>query len=809
MMKKMGIAAAFAAGAAVFLGSFLWEADEALPKPEEIRAWVRAGSGTWYGVTGQDGALELIAADRSGTLKTYTDVPDGGGEFLRAAVLEYEETDEALQENVTKYDLLLLTRQEENGEEKCRLERYSPQLEIVSSSEPFVLNGDVLGELLTEGETVYIPVVSGDRKQAVIYETAPEEEIKSVTERSAADGRYFIRAQGDGTEFYAEWDDGTSWRFTEAGSEEIESFGSRAEDAPQTLEGLLAVIQKDSWILAGKAFLVLLIFSAAVFLIYECLIGKSYLARRLAIQEAVLIAVLAVLLWGPQKFMEEARRQDARSLAGAALFDLQKELADASALTVSPGGLTESESYRKSYEELLTAGQGAVLQDAFEGIYLVSCLDGQCMVMMGDDTACGTPLFEVLGTEAEMLVNSAKDSNKEQYDAKAHLMALPAGEGISQSVFLAGKLNVNGGFYANTDWLERMLPAAVIIWAGVTVILGAMLFMEAGNMKRISREMHDVSVGRRLKVQRGGTADKDTQRMWNALEDYSKNRQRFRYQQSGVLRAYMRFLPDGVEEIRDGEGMEELSAGDSMQVSGVLGSVKLRFAGANPQESIKQRSLLLETLFACQEDDAAILLPESGNADSLWAMFTGNPDAAIHFGLHALMELKNSRNLPQTEPVCFLHYTEYFYGVVGSDQKLFACLESQEGQRLLAVRDQLAAIQVRMAVTESVRIRITPETSLRCIGYLSLKKESKQKIYEVLDVYPQQKRQALENGKGKFKEALHLYYKSDFYFARNLFTELLKSCPQDGAAKWYLFRCERMLGGTAPEDFSYELFAEE
>lgn len=809
MMKKMGIAAAFAAGAAVFLGSFLWEANEALPKSEEIRAWVRAGSGTWYGVTGQDGALELIAADRSGTLERYTDVPDGGGEFLRAAVLEYEEMDDTLQQNVTKYDLLLLTRQEENGEEKCRLERYSPQLEIVSSSEEFTLDGDVLGELLIDGDTVYIPVVSEDRKQAIIYEAVPEEEIKSVAERSAEDGRYFIRAQGKNTEFYAEWDDGTSWCFTENGSEEIASFGSRPEDSPQTLEGILAVIQKEPWILAGKAFLVLLVFSAAVFLIYECLIGKSYLARRLAIQEAVLIIVLTVLLWGPQKFTEEARRQDARSLAGSALFDLRNELTHVSALTESEGNLTESESYRQSYEEFLTAGQGAVLRDAFEEIYLVSCLDGQCMVIMGDDTACGTPLYEVLGADAETLVNMAKDSNKEQYDAKEQLMALPAGNGISQSVFLVGKSNVNGCLYANTDWMERMLPAAVIIWGGVTVILSAMLFAEAGNMKRISREMHDVSVGRRLKVKRGGSADKDTQRMWNALEDYSKNRQRFRYQQSGVLRSYMRFLPDGVEEIRDGDGMEELSAGDSMQVSGVLGNVKFRFAEVNPQECIKQRSLLLETVFACQEDDAAVLLSESGNADSIWTMFKGNPDAAIHFGLHALMEMKNSRKLPQTEPVCFFHYTKYFYGVVGSDQKLFACLEFKERQRLLEVRDQLAAIQVRMAVTESVRVRITPEASLRCIGYLSLKEESKQKIYEVLDAYPQQKRQVLESGKAKFKAALQLYYKSDFYFARNLFTELLKSCPQDGAAKWYLFRCERMLDGKTPEDFSYELFAEE
>ena len=53
----------------------------------------------------------------------------------------------------------------------------------------------------------------------------------------------------------------------------------------------------------------------------------------------------------------------------------------------------------------------------------------------------------------------------------------------------------------------------------------------------------------------------------------------------------------------------------------------------------------------------------------------------------------------------------------------------------------------------------------------------------------------------RFNEALEFFYQQDFYFARNMFTEIVKVSSGDELAKWYLFECERYLNEAAPENF--------
>ncbi|MBO7335516.1 MAG: hypothetical protein J6U42_01105, partial [Lachnospiraceae bacterium] len=58
------------------------------------------------------------------------------------------------------------------------------------------------------------------------------------------------------------------------------------------------------------------------------------------------------------------------------------------------------------------------------------------------------------------------------------------------------------------------------------------------------------------------------------------------------------------------------------------------------------------------------------------------------------------------------------------------------------------------------------------------------------------------------EKALELYYASDFYLARNLFAEVVKECPEDLVARWYLFKCEGMLDGGDIDKFCYGLLSE-
>ena len=80
------------------------------------------------------------------------------------------------------------------------------------------------------------------------------------------------------------------------------------------------------------------------------------------------------------------------------------------------------------------------------------------------------------------------------------------------------------------------------------------------------------------------------------------------------------------------------------------------------------------------------------------------------------------------------------------------------------------------------------------------------KLYEVLDAYSELERDLRRGYDQRFQEAINLFYHNDFYLARNLFSSLLRACPGDGIARWYLFACERFFneeGGAEPD---YSLF---
>ena len=80
------------------------------------------------------------------------------------------------------------------------------------------------------------------------------------------------------------------------------------------------------------------------------------------------------------------------------------------------------------------------------------------------------------------------------------------------------------------------------------------------------------------------------------------------------------------------------------------------------------------------------------------------------------------------------------------------------------------------------------------------------KLYEILDVFSSAEKALRLSLNEKFQEAVQLFYKNDFYLARNLFSAILKADPEDGIARWYLFASERFFNSGKPEEAVYNLF---
>ena len=118
--------------------------------------------------------------------------------------------------------------------------------------------------------------------------------------------------------------------------------------------------------------------------------------------------------------------------------------------------------------------------------------------------------------------------------------------------------------------------------------------------------------------------------------------------------------------------------------------------------------------------------------------------------------------------------------------------------------DWFRRMRLGVLITSAVRDHEDSPYDLRYIGFVTPDAEHPEhhvELYEVLDACSTRVRQIRLQMQKKFAEALDLFYKQDFYFARNSFTEILREMPEDEITKWYLFECERYLNEADGSNF--------
>ena len=122
-------------------------------------------------------------------------------------------------------------------------------------------------------------------------------------------------------------------------------------------------------------------------------------------------------------------------------------------------------------------------------------------------------------------------------------------------------------------------------------------------------------------------------------------------------------------------------------------------------------------------------------------------------------------------------------------------------------------MHIGLVVTKDMLMHENVDVNTRYMGFIIMQmgKETEKRLefYEVLDAETASAHEPKERLKARFKNALELFYKKDFYLARNTFTDIMRHSPDDELAKWYLFECEHYLNETAPEDFTGALHMEE
>jgi hypothetical protein len=207
-------------------------------------------------------------------------------------------------------------------------------------------------------------------------------------------------------------------------------------------------------------------------------------------------------------------------------------------------------------------------------------------------------------------------------------------------------------------------------------------------------------------------------------------------------------------------------------------------------------------------NDSAVFLSTGFSLTDFRLLFRGGRADGIRMGIRLATDAAAAPpGVPVPEFLLVLHRANYEYGVTGKDARAITFMSSYELGLLAKVSTKLSALGVKLIVTEKYMKNLADAVSARYIGYVASSDEQHNiKLYEVLDAYRESTKDIRKKYNDKFQEAIGLYYKSDFYLARNIFSEIFKNCPDDGVTKWYIFACERLFNRTDFQAINYSIF---
>ena len=285
------------------------------------------------------------------------------------------------------------------------------------------------------------------------------------------------------------------------------------------------------------------------------------------------------------------------------------------------------------------------------------------------------------------------------------------------------------------------------------------------------------------------------------------------YELESTIRSYERFVPEKLTELLDRAAVAEVTLGDNRRVARNVGlfSVGNRAEARNDLEDdafVEFINHSFGIFRTCMTANHGCMISSGLRLSAMEIMF---PDAAsgVRAGLDFLGQAQKrpSEGVPSPRPFLLLHRTSFLYGVTGQTERLFPYFSSGELEFLEGYAAKFYENGVRLVMTGDYKKQLEEDSfSTRYIGFVSDGDRGTYKLYEVLNAYSELEYQLRKGYDARFQEAINLFYHNDFFLARNLFSALLRVCPEDGIARWYLFACEYFFNQEGDFEADYQLF---
>ncbi len=390
----------------------------------------------------------------------------------------------------------------------------------------------------------------------------------------------------------------------------------------------------------------------------------------------------------------------------------------------------------------------------------------------------------IQGTEVSMVAKTLDD--QEIYDYAA--------VGISEYA------DLTKDFFANYGTVFRF---SLIIFAAASLAGLIFFFLQAMDIRRLAAALKLVANGQET-VEKPLVVGTDMNYMWNSVFEIQKkirNTNRIKFL---TYEAYYRFAPKNIERILKKDSITEVSSGNAIKLSGTMAFLSAPGQRTNNPMDLDRMNHFMEIVEHYQKQKDGIFISSSSDLSFIKLLFLEESTEAAHFGINFMEALREWQKQEYPNACILMHYAPFVYGIAGTNDQASAFLSSPETEDLEDYMDWFRRMRLSLLITSAARDHESSQYDLRYIGFVipdAEHPENHVELYEVLDACSTRVRQIRLLTREKFSEALDLFYKQDFYFARNSFTEILREMPEDEITKWYLFECERYLNEADGSNF--------
>lgn len=355
-----------------------------------------------------------------------------------------------------------------------------------------------------------------------------------------------------------------------------------------------------------------------------------------------------------------------------------------------------------------------------------------------------------------------------------------------------------GGVGTDVAGLLGMIRNTFILFVAASAVIIFLIWLIASDLKLFDKALSEVAInGKSVYLKPANPVGSDFSDMWNSLREIEKKIEKINYSSYKRYEAYYRFAPKNIEKILGRDSILDVASGDRVTVNGTLSII------TNAQESsIDERVIQLNGLldfFKRNPEKEGVLVSDREGLSSMDVLFTDDISTTTEFAVDFTRDCRETR-AGIANPSLFMYHGSFLYGVTGNEDQSKAFLLSEGSEDLLKLATWFNRLRLGVVVTEDIREREIGSFDYRYIGFVYIKDAGRKiKLFEVLDGCPKKERELKLLSRGKFEDAIKLFYQSDYYMARNMFSELLKSNATDEIVRWYLFESERLLD-SPPEN---------